>query len=78
MVYFDFLVLPCRVFVGVDRVGVVDKGLGGGVVLLKILWVVLTWGVVDEFEVEPQVVPMAGLHFLGKVSLLQDVWMIGD
>ena len=34
--------------------------------------------VVEEFKMELQVSPMGGLHFLGKVSLSQDVWMIGD
>ena len=29
MVYCEFVVLPCRVFDGVDRVGVVDIGVGG-------------------------------------------------
>ena len=33
--------------------------------------------IVEEFVVELLVAPMGGLHFLGKVALLQDLWMMG-
>ena len=41
VVHCKLVVLPCKMFDGVDRV--VDRGVGG---LLKILWEVLIWGVV--------------------------------
>ena len=72
MVYWNFVVLPCRVFDGVDRVGgFVEKFVGN--VDMRVCY----GEVVEEFEVELEVSPMGGLHFLGKVSLPQYLWMIG-
>ena len=79
MVCFEFVVLPCRVFDGVDRVGVVGRevarvigGFSENVDLGD-----FCGEIVEEFVVELLFVPMGGLHFLGKVCLLQELWMMG-
>ena len=68
VVYCYFVVLPCRVFDGRDRVGGFVENFVGSVDMGGCYS-----GVVEGCEVEPRVAPMGGLHSLGRVSLPQDV-----
>lgn len=80
MVCYEIVVLPCSVFEGVDRVGVIDKELGGvfGEFGENVNVGDCCGEIVEESVVELWVAPMGGLHFLGKVGPLQDLWMMGS
>lgn len=69
----ELMVLPCRMFDGVDRVGY----RGVGAVVESFVGIVdmggCCCGFYEECEVEPQVSPMGSLHFLGMVSFPQYV-----
>ena len=71
MVHCEFVVLPCRVFDEVDRVGVVGD-----------FWGNVDMGdccgeIVEEFVVELLVSPMGDLQILGMISSLFYLWMMG-